>query len=259
MLLHHLHRGEGLPVILLHGLFGSAANLGMVARGLAADYSVYSLDLPNHGRSPRTANMSYTDMADAVARFIARQELGSCYVLGHSMGGKVAMQLALDYQDLVGKLVVADIAPVQYPAHHDQVLAGLRAVEEAAPADRKGADAVLSEHVLDVGVRAFLLKSWQKDARGHWHWLINIDSVTANYGRLGEPNRPGRHSHSFNGDTLFIAGAASDYLQPEHRDDILDLFPRAQVKIIEGTGHWLHAEKPQIFNRLVSRFLAAER
>ncbi len=253
MLLHSLHRGEpgAPPVILLHGLFGSAANLGMVARGLAPHFSVYSLDLPNHGQSPRTEHMSYDDMATDVAGFIDSMKLGPCQLLGHSMGGKVAMQLALQRADCVSKLVVADIAPVQYPPHHDNVLAGLEAVAEAGPDSRREADAVLAKFVEEAGVRAFLLKSWQRDESGSHHWLINRRAIRANYPKLGEANR----GEGFAGPTLFIKGSESDYVLAEHRSAIAALFPNAQLKVIQGTGHWLHAEKPALFNKLVLRFL----
>ena len=254
MLLHHLHRGEGPPVLLLHGLFGSATNLGMVARGLATEFSVYSLDLPNHGQSPRSDTMSYRDMAADVAGFIDGTPLGRCHVLGHSMGGKVAMQLALDHPQHVDKLVVADIAPVQYPPHHDHILEGLDAVATARPGSRKEADAILAKFVEEAGVRAFLLKSWQRDAQGAYHWQINREAVRANYARLGEANRGNQHR----GPTLFIKGGDSDYLLPEHQAETVALFPNAQVKVIEGTGHWLHAEKPALFNKLVLRFLLAD-
>ncbi len=257
MLLHHLHRGEGPPVLLLHGLFGSAANLGMVARGLADSFSVYSLDLPNHGLSPRRQRMGYRDMAADVVSFIEDHGLAPCHILGHSMGGKIAMQVALDRPELLAKLVVADIAPVQYPPHHDHVLEGLDAVAEAGPEDRKSADAVLSRHVKEAGVRAFLLKSWQRGEDGQWRWLINREAVKTNYRYLGEPNTPPVAGGQYTGDTLFIIGSESDYVGPEHRQATLALFPRAQVKVIEGTGHWLHAEKPAIFNKLVLRFLLA--
>ncbi len=255
MLLHHLHRGESSAdapsIILLHGLFGSASNLGMVARGLANDFSVFSLDLRNHGKSPRADTMSYDEMADDVADFIRAQQLDRCHVLGHSMGGKVAMQLAQNQPQLIDKLVLADIAPVQYPPHHDQLLEGLDAVAEAGASDRKQADQILSGYVEDAGVRAFLLKSWQRDESGNNHWLINRQAVRANYAKLGEAN----HGTGFSGDTLFIVGGDSDYMQPSYRQQTLALFPVAQVKVIEGTGHWLHAEKPTIFNKLALRFL----
>jgi esterase len=255
MLLHHSHRGESAEdtssVILLHGLFGSASNLGIVARALAPVFSVYSLDLRNHGRSPRADTMSYGDMAADVAEFIERQALAPCHVLGHSMGGKVAMQLALDRPQLVNKLILADIAPVQYPPHHDDVLAGLDAVAAAAPQGRREADQVLSAHVDEASVRAFLLKSWQADAADNYRWLINHAAVRANYAGLGEANRGGKYS----GETLFIVGGDSDYMREEYRQPTLALFPNAQVKVIAGAGHWLHAEKPALFNKLVLRFL----
>lgn len=238
---------------MLHGLFGSAANLGMVARGLAEHFSVYSLDLPNHGQSPRREAMGYPDMAEDVAQFIEGQKLAPCHVMGHSMGGKIAMQLALDFPDLVDKLVVADIAPVQYPPHHDHILAGLDAVADAAPQSRKAADAVLAEYVDEAGVRAFLLKSWQRGDNGEWAWLIDRAAVRANYAKLGRPN-VGDH---YDGEVLFIAGGDSDYVRPEHREATAKLFPNGQPKVIEGTGHWLHAEKPALFNKLVLRFLLA--
>jgi esterase len=223
----------------------------MVARGLAPHFSVYSLDLPNHGQSPRTKTMSYQDMATVVAEFIDSKNLGPCYLLGHSMGGKVAMQMALQRPDCVAKLVVADIAPVQYPPHHDNVLAGLDAVTEANPANRREADAVLAEFVEEAGVRAFLLKSWQRDKSGGYHWLVNREAIRANYPKLGEAN----HGEGFSGPTLFIKGSESDYVLADHRAAIAALFPNAQLKVIQGTGHWLHAEKPALFNKLVLRFL----
>ena len=255
MLLHHQQRGEGPPVILLHGLFGSAANLGMVARGLAAHYRVYSLDLPNHGRSPRRDSMGYSDMAADVARFIRDMKLAPCAVLGHSMGGKVAMQLALECPELAERIVIADIAPVQYPPHHGDVLAGLDAVAAAQPTDRRQADDVLAEHVAEAGVRAFLLKSWQPRDDGGWNWLINRQAVRSNYPKLGAPNHPPVPGGCYEGPALFIIGSESDYVRPEHRDATLALFPRAQVKVLEGAGHWLHAEKPSAFNTQVLRFL----
>ncbi len=256
MLLHHLHRGEGPPVLLLHGLFGSAANLGMVARGLAEQFCVYSLDLPNHGQSPRREVMDYPAMATDVAEFIEGMNLAPCRVLGHSMGGKVAMQLALQRPELVDRLVVADIAPVQYPPHHDDVLSGLDAVALAGPDDRKRADAVLAEHVEDAGVRAFLLKSWQQDQHGRWDWLINREAIKANYHYLGEPNVPPSPGGQYAGPVLFIAGSESNYVRAEHRDAVLALFPNAEVKFMQGAGHWLHAEKPAVFNKLATRFLS---
>ncbi len=259
MLLHHLYRytpeadaqDNPAPVVLLHGLFGSAANLGMVARGLAPHFPVYSVDLPNHGHSPRLDRMDYPSMAAEVIEFLEQNALAPAHLLGHSMGGKVAMQVALQRPELVNQLIVADIAPVRYPGHHDQILAGLDAVARIAPQGRREADAVLSEYVEESGVRAFLLKSWQKDDQDRYNWLLNLDAIRSSYPLLGEANQ----GEPYEREVFFIKGSESSYILPEHRDQILTLFPHATVKVLEGTGHWLHAEKPQLFNRLVLRFL----
>ena len=254
--LNALHRGlpqvEAPTVILLHGLFGSAANLGMVARGLQDSFCIYSLDLRNHGLSPRSDSMSYTEMAADVLGFMDSRGLAGAAVLGHSMGGKVAMQLALDAPERVAKLVVADIAPVAYQHDHDHVLDGLAAVEDAGVTNRREADAILARYEAEPGVRAFLLKSLKQGPDGHWHWLINREAIDANYGRLAE----GTYGEPWPGPALFIRGSESAYVRESHREATLALFPNATLKTIEDTGHWLHAEKPQVFNSLVSRFLA---
>jgi esterase len=256
--LHHLERGQGNPVILLHGLFGSAANLGMVARALAEHFHVYSLDLRNHGLSPRSDSMSYPEMASDVAAFLNQQGIDQCAVLGHSMGGKIAMQLALDYPQRVRRLVIADIAPVAYEHDHQHVLDGLAAVAEADFDSRREANEVLAQHVDEAGVRAFLLKSLQRNdggnrgvAGGHWKWLINRHAIDTNYARLAEANV----GAPYPGPALFISGGLSEYVRPAHQQATLALFPQARLKVIEGTGHWLHAEKPAVFNKLVLRFL----
>ena len=251
MQLNALQRGDGPPVILLHGLFGSAANLGIVARGLAPHFSTWSLDVRNHGHSPHADNMGYPEMAADVLEFMDSQGIDCCPVLGHSMGGKIAMQLAMDCPDRVSKLVVADVAPVNYPPHHQDILAGLELVEQAAVASRAEADAILADKVAEASVRAFLLKSLQKNEAGRFQWLLNRTAINKNYQGLGSANQ----GQAYDGAVLFIKGGDSDYILPEHQHAVLGFFPRAQLKVIDGTGHWLHAEKPAIFNKLVLRFL----
>jgi esterase len=249
--LNALQRGEGPPIILLHGLFGSAGNLGIVARGLATDFTCWSLDARNHGRSPHADSMTYPEMAADIMEFMDTQGIASCPVLGHSMGGKIAMQLAMDHPARVSKLVVADVAPIDYPPHHHDTLRGLAAVAQADITSRRQADELLAASIPDAGVRAFLLKSLQKNAQGKYGWLLNLAAIRNNYELLGAANR----GEPFPGETLFIKGGDSDYILPEHRDAVLGLFPRAELKSIDGTGHWLHAEKPSVFNKLVLRFL----
>jgi esterase len=249
--LNALKRGDGPPVILLHGLFGSAANLGIVARGLATDFTTWSLDVRNHGDSPHADSMAYPDMAADVLEFMDAQDIDACPVLGHSMGGKIAMQLAMDNPGRVSKLVVADVAPVDYPPHHHDTLAGLARVELTSIESRAQADAILAETVPEPGVRAFLLKSLRRNEQGEFRWLLNRQAIDDNYQLLGAANA----GSAYDGPALFLKGGDSDYIRSEHQGAVLGFFPNAELKVIDGTGHWLHAEKPAIFNKLVLRFL----
>jgi esterase len=251
MLLNFLTRGEGPSLILIHGLFGSASNLGMVARGLATDFTVYSLDVRNHGESPHCNTMSYEEMAGDVIEFMDQQKIESCPLLGHSMGGKIAMQVAINHPQRVQRLIVADVAPVTYPSHHQGTLAGLKAVEDDVITSRNQADELLARTIPEAGVRAFLLKSLKRDEEGEFHWQLNRAVIEAEYEQLGSANRGSQYL----GEVLFIKGGSSDYILPEHQDAVNALFPNASLKVIDGTGHWLHAEKPTIFNKLVLRFL----
>jgi esterase len=252
--LHYSEQGSGaITVVLLHGLFGSGDNLGALARALAPDYRVISVDLRNHGRSPHSATMTLAELAGDVLALLDALAVERAHLVGHSLGGKVAMQLALSAPARVGRLVCADIAPVQYAPHHHGIFAGLQAVDLAALNQRGEADAVLARDIDEVPVRQFLLKSLYRD-EGGFHWRFDLAALIANYKEVlaapeGEP---------FEGPTLFIKGGDSDYLLPEHADRVKALFPNFRVKVIEGTGHWLHGEKPVVFNKLVKDFLDRE-
>jgi esterase len=248
--LNYLQRGEGEPVVLLHGLFGSAANLGIVARGLAPEYCVYSLDVRNHGESPHSPTMSYRELAADVVEFMDSRGISCCRLLGHSMGGKIAMQVAMDYPQRVQKLIVADVAPVSYPPHHQDTLAALAAVEAATITSRAQADELMAQTVSEASVRSFLLKSLVRSESGEFHWRLNRQGIADNYAALGSATE----GNPYNGPVLFIKGGESDYILPKHEAHIRRLFPAVQLKIIAGTGHWLHAEKPALFNPLVQRF-----
>ncbi|MDI9246510.1 alpha/beta fold hydrolase [Marinobacter sp. CHS3-4] len=253
--------GEGRPVILLHGLFGSLDNLGVIARGLQDKWQIHALDLRNHGKSPHTDTMTYPEMADDVLAYMDAQGLETASVLGHSMGGKVAMQLALQAPERITSIIVADISPVTYQPRHDHVLEGLKAVDLAALGSRTDADRALSEYVEEAGVRQFLLKNLapvpagEQDASGaRYRWRLNIPVIDQSYSDLSSaPEGEG----PYEGPVLFIKGSDSAYIQTKHRDTIKSLFPNADLRIIEGTGHWLHAEKPDTFIALCRRFLSA--
>jgi esterase len=253
--IYHRQTGaeDGAPLIAIHGLFGSLENLGVVTRQLSDCYCVYALDLPNHGRSAHTNTITLTAMADAVVAWMKTVNLTKAHFLGHSLGGKVSMEIALRYPHMVDCLIVADIAPVAYRHRHQDVFDAFNAVDLAAIATRMDADKQMQPYVDQLSTRSFLLKNLEKSQDGHWFWRMNLDGLINAYAYLIAANS--QDQPPFTGKVLFIKGEHSSYILPEHRDAILNLFPHASVKVINGTNHWLHAEKPDIFVGIVKRFL----
>ncbi|MFL9628267.1 alpha/beta fold hydrolase [Aeromonas jandaei] len=246
-------QGQGPAVILIHGLFGSLDNLGLLARALGEHYRVISVDLRNHGVSFRSDDMSYPAQAADILALMDHLGLDQAAIVGHSMGGKVGMQLAKLAPARVSRLVVADMAPVAYPhSRHQNVFAGLNATLATLPQSRSDAERILAEHIEIAGVRQFLLKSFAKGEDG-WQWRFNVPALEENYANImGWPEDERR----FEGPVLFIKGGDSDYMQPQYSEAALAQFPAAKVRVIAGTGHWLHAEKPMLFNKLVVDFLS---
>lgn len=240
-------------IVAIHGLFGSLENLGMVTRQLKDDYSVYALDLPNHGRSSELQRASLSDMAAEIIAWMDSKNLHQAYFLGHSLGGKVSMELALKYPDRVKALIIADIAPVAYPPRHDDVFNAFSAVDLSQITTRKDADDVMKQFVPELSTRSFLLKNL-KSEKGVWSWRINLDALSKNYSQFIKANS--EQLNPFLKPVLFLKGELSDYILPKYAEATLKLFPKAEVKIINGTNHWLHAEKPDSFVRLVKRFLS---
>ncbi|OBP14357.1 acyl-CoA esterase [Rheinheimera sp. SA_1] len=252
MILHTDITGQGRPLVLIHGLFGSYENLGVIARALQQDFQLINVDLRNHGRSPRADSMDYPQMAADVFETLDSLQITQCAVLGHSMGGKVAMQMALSEPARVNKLLLADISPVVNEPRHQRILQGLAAIDLTSLKDRKQADLLLQPFVDELGVRQFLLKNLYKDPTDQFQWRFNLTALIDNYQQLlAAPTV----TEPYTGDTLFIKGGNSDYIQAAHQPLILKLFPNASAKIIQGTGHWLHAEKPAAFSKIVSDFL----
>ncbi|MCX4027480.1 alpha/beta fold hydrolase [Endozoicomonas sp. SM1973] len=250
--LHHKVLGAGEPLILVHGLFGSLENLGGIAKILAEQFMVYSLDMRNHGRSPHSDRMDHQLMAGDIAHFMDENGIKRAHLLGHSMGGKAVMQLALTNPQYVNKLIVADIAPIKYTARHSDVFAGLQAINPKAIKSRIEADKILQEHIKELPVRSFLLKNLVKNAETGFTWRMNLAALHNQYENIIDGQT---FDKPHNGDVLFIKGGNSDYLLPKHREEIITMFPNAQVREIPNTGHWLHAEKPELFCRIVERFL----
>ena len=237
----------------MHGMFGSLSNLGVIGRALSDNYKVIAVDLRNHGESPHSLEMNYPCMANDVIKLMDNLAIPKATLLGHSMGGKIAMQIALNHPERINKLILADIAPVNYkPDRHEGVLEGLQSLKETRPASRKEADKNLENYVEEASTRAFLLKNLVREDDGRFGLHLYMDGIVDNYYdtlTLAPTGKP------FSGPTLFIKGEDSAYIQDKHRSEVLRLFPSAELKIIANTGHWLHAEKPETFNNIVSNFI----
>ena len=244
-----------LPTLLIvHGLFGSARNWGAIARRMASDRRVVVVDMRNHGESFRANTHSYADMAGDIAEVIGG--LGDAVdVVGHSMGGKAAMQLALTQPDVIGRLVVADIAPVTYGHSQAHLTQAMRRLDLSGLSVRSEADRRLAQDVDDPGVRAFLLQSLDLKTVPP-EWRLNLDVLEREMDKIvGWPGTDGLYP----GPVLFLTGAASDYVRPEHRTEIKRLFPAARMAKLPGAGHWLHADKPREFEAALRAFLGPSR
>lgn len=231
--------------MILHGLFGSARNWGVLSKRLADVREVIAADMRNHGGSDWSERHGYDDLAQDVADTIGTH----VDVLGHSMGGKAAMVLALRHPETVRRLIVADIAPAAYGHTQQPFIDAMRAVDLEAVTARRDADAQMRQVVPEDGIRAFLLQSLDVPNR---RWRLNLDALEAQMDRImGWPRIDAR----FDGPALFLSGGASDYVTGAHRRTITDLFPRAQFRTIDGAGHWLHAERPREVEAEIRRFL----
>ncbi len=251
MLLNFKQTGAGPVVVIMHGLFGSLENLNVIAKSLSEHYTIINVDLRNHGASFHENEMSYLTMARDVLILLDELNIDKAHIIGHSMGGKVAMQIAMLDESRINKLVVLDIAPVDYHPRHNVIIDALQSVQEQIVSSRGEADLIMKEFIDEMGVRQFLLKSLFKFENGY-AWKFNLNTIVENYSKIiANINE----THSCQCDTLFIKGNNSDYILPEHREAIVSLFPNSKAKVIHGAGHWLHAEKPQAVNRSIIDFL----
>lgn len=255
--LHYEVFRAGVPLVILPGLFGSTGNWRPMARRLAVKYRVLVVDLRNHGRSPHADSMRYEEMAEDVLMLLDKQGMARVALLGHSMGGKVAMTFALAYPNRVGALLVADVAPVRYGHDRDRLLAALLTLPVATLRDRSEADAALATHIEDERLRQFLLQNLKREGDG-FRWRVNLGAIAANMDSLvGFPAFDA--CVTYPGPTCFLAGGLSRYVRPEHWASVLLSFPNAKLVTLPEAGHWLHAEAPEDFLAAVLEFLASAR
>lgn len=252
MELNYKKLGNGKPLIILHGLFGSLDNWFTISKELKDHYTLYLVDQRNHGDSPHSEEWNYLVMIEDIYELLEKEKLEKIYLMGHSMGGKTAMNFALKYPEKVEKLIVADIAPRYYAIHHQSILEGLNTLDLNKIHSRKEADQELAKYIPEIGVRQFLLKSLGRDSEG-FMWKINLPVITANINEVGKALPDGK---SFSGPTLFLGGSNSSYIQQSDLDDIDAFFPNNEVEFIAGAGHWLHAEQPEAVVAEIRKFLS---
>lgn len=252
MQLNFNQQGQGPNVILIHGLFGSLENLNVIAKPLSEYFTVTNVDLRNHGLSPHSEEMDYFIMANDIVNLMTALNIPNAHIIGHSMGGKVAMELALTRPEYVNKLVVLDIAPISYLPRHTDILTALNLVTKEKITQRKQADLIMQPYIKEIGVRQFLLKSLFKNEAQMFDWRFNLSVISKKYSTIiANINE----NNSCLCETLFIKGNDSDYILAEHQSAINKQFKHVKAKIIHGAGHWLHVQKPQAVNKIILDFL----
>jgi esterase len=259
--------GNGKPLIILHGLYGSSDNWFTFGKTLSKFYEVYLIDLRNHGRSPHSDEHNYKLMIQDLAEFFEMHQLEKAVVMGHSMGGKTAMLFALRYPSKVSKLVVVDASPKSYENDlyiadqirlHKTIVTALSNFDISAVHSREDADEALAKEIPNIRIRLFLLKNLKRDPKGHYYWTLNIKVISRNLENILNDFDPDlwkdvETPHDFS--ALFIKGQLSDYLLESDKSKILELFPNAVLETIPNAGHWVHAEQPKLFLSVLLKFL----
>ncbi|WP_299253797.1 alpha/beta fold hydrolase [uncultured Cytophaga sp.] len=252
MQLFYREAGEGRPIVILHGLFGSSDNWMSVTKELALHYKAYVLDARNHGQSPHAVIHNYTEMAADLKEFIDFHKIENPILIGHSMGGKTIMRFAAEYPSVAEKLIVVDISPRFYGRHHEAILTGLAAIDLVTLKTRGEADAILSNYVGDVGVRMFLLKSLYRNSEGEFDWRINLSVLSDQIDNIGEALP---ETAKINIPTLFIRGSESGYIEAKDTALIQQHFSNVRIETVDGASHFVHAEKPQEVIDLIEKFI----
>jgi pimeloyl-ACP methyl ester carboxylesterase len=250
--LHYQSRGKGQVLIILHGLFGSSDNWQSLAKRFSDHFRVISVDQRNHGRSFHDDQFNYEVMTEDLENLFHSLNLQEAILIGHSMGGKTAMKFALKNPAKVSQLIVVDIAPKHYPIHHDKIIDALCDLDLGKFQKREELDEQLAESIPNFAVRQFLLKNVLRDGNNRLKWRINLPAIKKNLEKVGQEIKgPG----VFDKPALFIAGALSNYIDPEDESDIKNLFPKATFSYFKKAGHWIHADAPEAFFDLVTSFI----
>ncbi|MBL4710829.1 MAG: alpha/beta fold hydrolase [Flavobacteriales bacterium] len=246
--------GAGEPLIILHGLFGSLDNWMTLAKQWSKSFEVYLVDQRNHGQSPHSIEFSFELMAADLMELIQAEKINNPIILGHSMGGKTAMEFAIRHPELVKQLIVVDIAPVKYEVHHYTIIDALKNVPLNEIGSRKEAEVFLAEKISEFGIRQFLLKNLYWKGKDQLAWRFNLEVLSDRIIPISEHNVA---QGLFEKETLFIKGANSNYILAEYENEIAMKFPNYELEIIDGAGHWVHAEKMKEFSEVVWAFLKA--
>lgn len=249
--LNYKKYGEGDPLIVLHGLFGSLDNWATLARQWSDTFTVYAVDLRNHGKSPHTSSHTINNMATDIQDFISEHNIKNPVLLGHSMGGKAAMETVLTHPDQIRGLIIADMGAQSYPRGHDEIFSAIRSLNLEEAESRKYIEEKLSDTIDDKGIVYFISKNISRTKEGY-HWKMNIDTLERDYEEVLKAIRPGR---IFDKPTLLLKGEKSNYVNEENINLLRQLFPRIKIEAIKDSGHWVHAENPDLFEQRVRSFM----
>lgn len=252
MILHYKDRSSGPAIVFLHGLLGSGDNWNTIAGSFLDRHRVIQLDLRNHGRSFHKAEMNYELMADDVIAVLDDCGIDKAIVLGHSMGGKVAMQLALAHPHRVDKLIIVDSTPLEFDGGHEWIMHAIQSTDLSFFASRKEIEEAMSKKLVNDGLRYFIMKNIAR-SEDSYHWKLNIDAIIANYDMIKAPIHLAERPYT--SPVLVIRGENSDYIEAHDLEAIRDRFPNSEVVTIENAGHWVHAEQPDELKRHLMTFI----
>ena len=247
--------GQGEPVIILHGLFGMLDNWQTFGKQLADEYQVYLVDQRDHGRSPHTDAYTYPLLAQDIKDFMDEHNIPEARIIGHSMGGRTAMHVALMYPELVSQLLIVDMGVKTYKGGHEQIIDALQSIPVSEVKSRSEVDAMLAAHIPEQGIRLFLMKNLTRSKEGGYTWKINLSLLAQSYPNIMQGIPLDQTSQI---DSLFVKGGRSNYILESDKEDIQSIFAKARIETIEDTGHWIHAEKPTELLSLTKRYFSGD-